>query len=59
MMEWYFEQTTEKIWLGTEQNSFVKIFIKRGWNEVGIPEKDEINFEMNYDNWTTATNIKY
>jgi ribosomal protein S18 acetylase RimI-like enzyme len=60
MMEWYFNQTTEKIWLGTEQNSYAKIFYKkRGWEEVGLHGNDETKFEMTYDYWTNTDNLKY
>lgn len=52
MMDWYFNQTKEKIWLGTEPNSKAEIFYKkRGWIEAGTHGKDEIKFEMTFKDW--------
>jgi GNAT superfamily N-acetyltransferase len=50
MMDWYFSQTKEKIWLGTEQKTRAEIFYrKRGWKEVGIHGADETKFEMSFE----------
>ena len=55
MIDWYFEQTKEKIWLGTEFNTKAEQFYRKaGWIEVGKNGKDEIKFEMTYDAWTTS-----
>ena len=52
MMDWYFLQTREKIWLGTDPNSRANKFYRmQGWKEVGIHGKGEIKFEMNFDDW--------
>jgi len=52
MMDWYFIQTKEKIWLGTEPNSRAeKFYSMQGWKEVGKHGKDEIKFEMSYADW--------
>ena len=52
MLEWYFSKTNKKIWLGTAPNTRAEMFYrKRGWKEVGKYGKDEIKFEMTYDDW--------
>ena len=58
MIDWYFEQTKEKIWLGTEQNTKAETFYKKnGWKEVGMHGDDETKFEMAFEDWKKiATN---
>jgi GNAT superfamily N-acetyltransferase len=52
MMDWYFVQTNEKVWLGTDPNSRAERFYRlQGWKEVGVHGKGEIKFEMNYEDW--------
>ncbi len=52
MMDWYFVQTREKVWLGTEPKSRAEKFYRmQGWKEVGVHGKGEIKFEMNYTDW--------
>ncbi|UWX62019.1 GNAT family N-acetyltransferase [Chryseobacterium oranimense] len=52
MLNWYFEQTTEKVWLGTSPNTRAEIFYRKsGWKEAGMHGKGEIKFEMTYNNW--------
>ena len=58
MLNWYFEQTEEKVWLGTEFNTRAeKFYRKSGWIEVGMHGKDEIKFEMTYQNWKSRQKI--
>jgi len=53
MMDWYFVQTHEKVWLGTEPNSRAEQFYRmQGWKEAGIHGKGEIKFEMDRDTWS-------
>ena len=55
MMDWYFVQTKEKIWLGTEPKSRAEKFYRmQGWTEVGVHGKGEIKFEMSFDTWSDA-----
>ena len=55
MMDWYFVQTKEKIWLGTEPKSRAENFYRmQGWKEVGVHGKGEIKFEMSFDTWSDA-----
>jgi ribosomal protein S18 acetylase RimI-like enzyme len=52
MMDWYFVQTREKIWLGTDPSARAATFYRmQGWKEVGTHGKNEIKFEMNYADW--------
>ena len=52
MMDWYFVQTQEDIWLGTAPNSRAEIFYRmQGWKEIGVHGKGEIKFEMSFKDW--------
>ncbi len=58
MMDWYFVQTNEKVWLGTAPNSRAEKFYRmQGWKEVGTHGKGEIKFEMEYETWVKAPSI--
>ncbi|MDP3314306.1 GNAT family N-acetyltransferase [Lutibacter sp.] len=57
MLNWYFSQTNEKIWLGTEQKTKAETFYKnRGWIQVGMHGDDEIKFEMTFNDWKKYNN---
>jgi GNAT superfamily N-acetyltransferase len=50
MMNWYFGQTKETVWLGTAPGTRAEKFYKyRGWKEVGTDGGKEIKFEMSYE----------
>jgi GNAT superfamily N-acetyltransferase len=52
MLDWYFNQTKTKVWLGTSPNTRAETFYRKsGWTEVGTHGKGEIKFEMTYDDW--------
>jgi len=52
MMDWYFDQTAETIWLGTAPGTRAETFYRNaGWKEVGIHGKGEIKFEMTVTEW--------
>lgn len=52
MLDWYFTQTKEKLWLGTAPNTRAEKFYRvYGWKEVGVHGKGEIKFEMSFENW--------
>ncbi len=56
MMDWYFDQTNKKIWLGTEPKSRAETFYRiQGWKEVGVHGKGEIKFEMDFETWSART----
>jgi len=47
MMNWYFNQTTETVWLSTSPGTRAETFYRQqGWNETGVYGKVEIKFEM-------------
>ena len=53
MLDWYFTQTKETVWLGTAPNSRAEKFYRmQGWREVGVYGKGEIKFEMDYKTWS-------
>lgn len=57
MLDWYFSQTKENVWLGTEPNTRAeKFYRKSGWMEVGTHGTKEIKFEMTYSDWVKSQN---
>lgn len=54
MLNWYFDQTKETVWLGTSPDTRAEVFYKlQGWQTVGKVNKGEVKFEMRYENWVT------
>jgi GNAT superfamily N-acetyltransferase len=52
MLNWYFKQTNESVWLGTAPNTRAATFYRMlGWKETGAHGKGEIKFEMNFNEW--------
>jgi GNAT superfamily N-acetyltransferase len=52
MLDWYFTQTKNTVWLGTAMNTRAEQFYRKaGWKETGMHGKEEIKFEMSYDDW--------
>ena len=52
MLDWYFDQTKENVWLGTAPDTRAAAFYRMlGWKEVGTHGKGEIKFEMTYNYW--------
>lgn len=52
MLDWYFEQTKEKVWLGTAPGTRAEGFYRmQGWKEAGLHGKGEIKFEMDIESW--------
>ena len=57
MLDWYFKQTKNNVWLGTAFNTRAEQFYRKaGWTEVGTHGSKEIKFEMTYDNWQQIKN---
>jgi GNAT superfamily N-acetyltransferase len=53
MLDWYFQQTMENVWLGTSANTRAETFYRKaGWKEIGVHGKGEVKFEMTYNDWT-------
>ena len=58
MLDWYFTQTKESVWLGTSPHTRAEIFYRKsGWNEIGMHGKNEIKFEMTFENWINNKTI--
>ncbi len=52
MLDWYFAQTRETVWLSTEFDTRAEGFYKKaGWVAVGLHGKNEIKFEMTHQSW--------
>ncbi len=52
MLDWYFSQSQQKVWLGTSPNTRAEAFYRiAGWKEVGKHGKAEIKFEMTCNDW--------
>lgn len=55
LIDWYFDQTKEKLWLGTSPNTKAEKFYRlNGWKEIGVHGKGEIKFEMSYEDWNSC-----
>ncbi|AZB29236.1 GNAT family N-acetyltransferase [Chryseobacterium balustinum] len=58
MLDWYFTQTKEKVWLGTSPNTRAELFYRKSkWKEIGMHGKNEIKFEMTFENWINNKTI--
>jgi GNAT superfamily N-acetyltransferase len=56
MINWYFTQTSETIWLGTSPDTRAETFYRKaGWKETGTHGKGEIKFEMTAEEWKKRT----
>ena len=52
MLDWYFNQTKNIVWLGTEPNTRAEQFYKKnGWTEIGKNGSKEIKLQMTYEDW--------
>lgn len=52
MLDWYFNQTKKKVWLGTSPKTRAENFYRKaGWIEIGFHGNNEIKFEMTFENW--------
>jgi GNAT superfamily N-acetyltransferase len=59
MLDWYFEQTTKTVWLGTAPGTRAETFYRKaGWTAIGMHGKNEIKFEMTYQDWMEKRIIK-
>lgn len=56
MLDWYFSQTTDTVWLSTAPGTRAEGFYrKQGWKEAGTHGKGEIKFEMSHAKWQEAS----
>lgn len=55
ILDWYFMQPKENVWLGTDFNTRAeKFYRKADWKEVGKHGANEIKLEMSYIDWTNS-----
>jgi GNAT superfamily N-acetyltransferase len=54
MLDWYFAQGKEKVWLGTAPGTRAEgFYTAAGWTVTGMHGKGEVKFEMTADAWKT------
>lgn len=59
MLNWYFEQSKETVWLSTSPGTRAETFYRKaGWKETGIYGKGELKFEMTVSEWKSKANIQ-
>jgi GNAT superfamily N-acetyltransferase len=52
MLDWYFSQTQDTVWLSTAPDTRADTFYRKaGWTEAGIHGNGETKFEMSWKNW--------
>lgn len=52
MLAWYFSQTQETVWLGTEPGTRAeRFYLRNGWRVIGTHGKGETKFELTYADW--------
>ena len=52
MLNWYFSQTQETVWLGTSPGTRAEGFYRKaGWQDMGVRANGEVRFEMGAGEW--------
>ena len=52
MMDWYFAQNKDQVWLGTAPGTRAeKFYANQGWTKTGTVHKNETKFEMTAQEW--------
>lgn len=52
MLDWYFKQTPDPLWLSTSPGTRAELFYRKaGWKEAGLHGKGEIKFEITLAAW--------
>jgi GNAT superfamily N-acetyltransferase len=55
MLDWYFTQTGETVWLSTSPGTRAEAFYRKaGWIDAGNYGKGEIKFEMTFEDWARS-----
>ena len=58
MLDWYFSNTKNTVWLSTAFHTRAEQFYKKaGWTEVGTHGTNETRFEMTYDDWVEKSHF--
>lgn len=59
MVDWFFEQHENTLWLGTAPNTRAEHFYRAaGWKEVGRRDNGEIKFEITFSDWKKRRFVK-
>lgn len=59
LLDWYFSQSDEPIWLSTEESSRAELFYSlNGWTSVGMPFEKVVEFKMTSENWNQQSNLQ-
>jgi hypothetical protein len=57
MLDWYFMQHKQLVWLSTSPNTRAeKFYLLQGWTQTGLYGKGEIKFEMTKQDWESRHN---
>lgn len=57
MIDWYFQQTKDKVVLGTDPNTrAARFYALHGWIALGSYSNGETKFELTYTNWLNRPN---
>lgn len=52
MLDWYFKNSKEKVWLSTDPfTKAYEFYRKQGWKELGVYGEREVKFEMDSETW--------
>jgi GNAT superfamily N-acetyltransferase len=52
MLNWYFSNYTETLWLGTAPNTrAASFYLNAGWTSHGLKANGEVHFEMKHADW--------
>ena len=52
MLDWYFANGKDYVWLGTSPNTRAeKFYLKSGWTKNGMHGTQEVKFEMTKNSW--------
>lgn len=55
MLDWYFGQTRETVWLSTDPGTRAEAFYRRqGWQDTGRTDSGEVRFELTAARWQAA-----
>ena len=58
MLDWYFDQNKNSVWLGTSPGTRAEGFYRKaGWSETGTHGKGEVKFEMTKSKWTNCKHL--
>ena len=54
MLDWYFEQGKNRVWLSTDPNTRAERFYElQNWSKLGVLPNGEVKFEMTFEQWSS------